>query len=224
MEFGLFHEFQDTSEAEAFSQSFALVNAAEQWGLDANFAPDRWVLASPLILAAAIAQRTRRMKSWRLSNGPGPRSASRTAENILRTTKWHWCRSHARSHPYPPIRIAATSIDTYAAIGKLGHAIFDASIAPRGGTLHDGKYAVLVPQEMIATPRTAAAAHGMAALASSSRLVREAQRERAGSIEPAARASGGPDRDRDAQPSGAEERHVGRSGGRTDRGDQGHRE
>jgi Luciferase-like monooxygenase len=63
MEFGLFHEFQDTSEAEAFSQSFALVNAAEQWGLDANFAPDRWVLASPLILAAAIAQRTRRMKS-----------------------------------------------------------------------------------------------------------------------------------------------------------------
>ena len=34
------------------------------------------------------------------------------------------------------------------------------SIAPRGGTLHDRKkYAVLVPQEMIAsTPRTAAAA------------------------------------------------------------------
>ena len=37
-EFGLFHEFQksrDTSEAEAFSQSFALVDAAEQWGLAA---------------------------------------------------------------------------------------------------------------------------------------------------------------------------------------------
>ena len=33
------------------------------------------------------------------------------------------------------------------------------SIAPRDGTLHDRKYAVLVPQEMIAsTPRTAAAA------------------------------------------------------------------
>ena len=44
MEFGLFHEFQkshDTSEAEAFSQSFALVDAAEQWGLDANFVPAR---------------------------------------------------------------------------------------------------------------------------------------------------------------------------------------
>src|SRR5215469_6861288 len=71
MEFGLFHEFQksqETSEAEAFSQSFALIDAAERWGLDAmwlaelHFAPDRSVLASPLILAAAIAQRTRRMK------------------------------------------------------------------------------------------------------------------------------------------------------------------
>src|SRR3974390_3952327 len=71
MEFGLFHEFQksqDTSEAEAFSQSFALVDAAEQWGLDAmwlaelHFAPDRAVVASPLILAAAIAARTRRIK------------------------------------------------------------------------------------------------------------------------------------------------------------------
>jgi len=71
MEFGLFHEFQkshDTSEEDAFAQSFELVDAAEAWGLDAmwlaelHFAPDRSVLASPLILAAAIAQRTRRMK------------------------------------------------------------------------------------------------------------------------------------------------------------------
>ena len=34
MEFGLFHEFQkspETSEAEAFAQSFELVDAAEQW-------------------------------------------------------------------------------------------------------------------------------------------------------------------------------------------------
>jgi alkanesulfonate monooxygenase SsuD/methylene tetrahydromethanopterin reductase-like flavin-dependent oxidoreductase (luciferase family) len=50
------------------SQSFALVDAAEAWGLDAmwlaelHFVPYRSVLASPLILAAAIAQRTRRMK------------------------------------------------------------------------------------------------------------------------------------------------------------------
>ena len=71
MEFGMFHEFQkspETSEAEAFAQSFELVDAAERWGLDAmwlaelHFEPERSVLASPLILAAAIAQRTRRMK------------------------------------------------------------------------------------------------------------------------------------------------------------------
>ena len=71
MEFGMFHEFQcppGASAAEAFAQSFEQVDAAERWGLDAmwlaelHFAPERSVLASPLILAAAIAQRTKRMK------------------------------------------------------------------------------------------------------------------------------------------------------------------
>ena len=71
MEFGMFHEFQNppgASAAEAFRQSFEQVDAAERWGLDAmwlaelHFAPERSVLASPLILAAAIAQRTKRMK------------------------------------------------------------------------------------------------------------------------------------------------------------------
>src|SRR5216684_2679195 len=71
MEFGMFHEFQcppGASAAEAFQQSFEQVDAAERWGLDAmwlaelHFAPERSVLASPLILAAAIAQRTTRMK------------------------------------------------------------------------------------------------------------------------------------------------------------------
>src|SRR5215470_13877867 len=67
----MFHEFQrppGASEAEAFAQSFAQVDAAERWGLDVmwvaelHFVPERSVLASPLILAAAIAERTRRMK------------------------------------------------------------------------------------------------------------------------------------------------------------------
>src|SRR6202795_361543 len=71
MEFGMFHEFQcppGASAAEAFQQSFEQVDAAELWGLDAmwlaelHFAPERSVLSSPLILAAAIAQRTKRMK------------------------------------------------------------------------------------------------------------------------------------------------------------------
>ena len=39
-----------------------------------------------------------------------------------------------RQKPYPPSRIAATSIDTYAAIGTLGHAIF---VAARLGTLSE---------------------------------------------------------------------------------------
>ena len=71
MEFGLFHEFQkshDTSEADAFAQSFALVDAAEAWGLDAmwlgelHFDPARSVLSAPLCIASAIAMRTQRMK------------------------------------------------------------------------------------------------------------------------------------------------------------------
>jgi alkanesulfonate monooxygenase SsuD/methylene tetrahydromethanopterin reductase-like flavin-dependent oxidoreductase (luciferase family) len=202
MEFGLFHEFQkspDASEAEAFAQSFALVDAAEQWGLDAmwlaelHFAPDRSVLASPLILAAAIAQRTRRMKigtavqvlplchplrlaeeaatvdqisDGRLIFGVGRSGFPRTYEaygvpyeesrerftETLEIVKRAWTEERfsyrgkyfafdkvalvpkPRQKPYPPIRIAATSVDTYAAIGTLGHAIF---IAARLGTLSE---------------------------------------------------------------------------------------
>ena len=202
MEFGLFHEFQkspDTSEAEAFAQSFALVDAAEQWGLDAmwlaelHFAPDRSVLASPLILAAAIAQRTRRMKigtavqvlplchplrlaeeaatvdqisDGRLIFGVGRSGFARTYQaygvpyeesrerfaETLEIVKRAWTEERfsyqgkyfacegislvpkPRQKPYPPIRIAATSSDTYAAIGTMGHAIF---VAARLGTLSE---------------------------------------------------------------------------------------
>ncbi len=71
MEFGMFHEFQRTpgqTEEEAFAESFEQVDAAERWGLDVMWlaelhtAPERSVLASPLMLATAIAARTKRMK------------------------------------------------------------------------------------------------------------------------------------------------------------------
>jgi alkanesulfonate monooxygenase SsuD/methylene tetrahydromethanopterin reductase-like flavin-dependent oxidoreductase (luciferase family) len=71
MEFGMFHEFQQPTgagPAEAFRQSFAQVDAAEAWGLDAmwlaelHFAPERSVLASPMLLAASVAARTKNMK------------------------------------------------------------------------------------------------------------------------------------------------------------------
>src|SRR6202165_4500058 len=70
-EFGIFHEFQrraGQTDAEAFAQSFAQANAAERWGLDAvwlaelHFLPERSVASAPLVLASAIATRTRRMK------------------------------------------------------------------------------------------------------------------------------------------------------------------
>jgi len=202
MEFGLFHEFQwppGTSAATAFAQSFALVDAAERWGLDAmwlaelHFAPERSVLASPLVLAAAIAQRTRRMKIGtavqvlplchplalaeevatvdQISEGrfifgvgrsgfartyeaygvPYPESRERFAET-LEIVKLAWTEERFSYRgkyfsfdkvalvpkpwqtPYPPIRIAATSPDTYAAIGRLGHAVF---VAARLGTLSE---------------------------------------------------------------------------------------
>ncbi|MBV9249435.1 MAG: LLM class flavin-dependent oxidoreductase, partial [Acetobacteraceae bacterium] len=71
MEFGMFHEFQrmpGQTEAEAFTQSFEQVDAAEEAGLDVMWlaelhtAPERSVLAAPLTIASAIAARTKRMK------------------------------------------------------------------------------------------------------------------------------------------------------------------
>src|SRR6266568_931603 len=71
LDFGLFHEFarrQGHTMAEAFDESFELVDAAEAWGLDAvwlaelHVQPNRTVLASPLTIASAIAARTTRIK------------------------------------------------------------------------------------------------------------------------------------------------------------------
>ena len=55
-EFGMFHEFQcpaGTSQPAAFAESFAQVDAAERWGLDAmwlaeiHVAPERSVCSAP---------------------------------------------------------------------------------------------------------------------------------------------------------------------------------
>jgi alkanesulfonate monooxygenase SsuD/methylene tetrahydromethanopterin reductase-like flavin-dependent oxidoreductase (luciferase family) len=71
MEFGMFHEFQrrpGQSEADAFTESFELVDAGERAGLDVMWlaelhtAPERSVLAAPLSIASSIATRTKRMK------------------------------------------------------------------------------------------------------------------------------------------------------------------
>src|SRR5271165_2706699 len=71
MEFGMFHEFPSLpgrTEAEAFDEALAQVDAAEALGLDVmwlaelHFEPRRSVLSAPLSIASAIAARTKRMK------------------------------------------------------------------------------------------------------------------------------------------------------------------
>ena len=71
MEIGLFTEFQcppGMSESRAFDESMAQIQAAEALGFDAvwlaelHFQKDRSVLASPLMVASALAASTRRLK------------------------------------------------------------------------------------------------------------------------------------------------------------------
>src|SRR5579871_6536337 len=201
-EFGVFLEFPRypaQSDAEAFAQSFAQADAAERLGLDAvwlaelHFAPERSIASAPLILASAIAARTRRMKigiavqvlplchplrlveevatldhisEGRLILGVGrsgiPRSyeaygipysesRERFAEvlEILRRScgqerfsfsgnfyKFNNIGVVPRPSPslHSRLRVAATSEDTYAAIGAMGLPIF---VAVRLGTIEE---------------------------------------------------------------------------------------
>ena len=188
MEFGIFHEFPSLpgrSHAEAFAQSFELVDAAERWGLDAmwlgelHFDPARSVLSAPLCIASAIAARTQRMKiglavqvlplchplrlaeeaatvdqisNGRLIFGVGRSGVARTYEaygvpygesrerfaEILDIVQKAWTQEtvsyQGKFHrfenvavvpkpyqqPTPPIRVAATSADTFVSIGRQG--------------------------------------------------------------------------------------------------------
>jgi alkanesulfonate monooxygenase SsuD/methylene tetrahydromethanopterin reductase-like flavin-dependent oxidoreductase (luciferase family) len=71
MELGVFHEChrpRSYSETDAFDEIFAHAEAAERYGFDAiwlaeiHFSPTRSVLAAPLVIAAALAARTTRLK------------------------------------------------------------------------------------------------------------------------------------------------------------------
>ena len=201
-EFGIFHEFSRSvgqTDAEAFAQSFAQVDAAERWGLDVvwlaelHFLPERSVASAPLVLASAIAARTRRMKigiavqvlplchplrlaeevatvdhmsNGRLIFGVGRSGFPRTYEaygvsyaesrerfaEVLEILERAWSDERFSfegsfykfrnitivpkplQKPYPPLRIAATSADTYPAIGAMGLPIF---VAVRLGTIEE---------------------------------------------------------------------------------------
>jgi alkanesulfonate monooxygenase SsuD/methylene tetrahydromethanopterin reductase-like flavin-dependent oxidoreductase (luciferase family) len=199
VEFGIFHEFErppGQSEANAFDLGFELVDAAEQWGLDAIWLAElhmtaRGVVSSPMALASAIAARTKHLRigtavqvlplchplrlaeetatidhisHGRLIFGVGRSGFARTyaaygvpyAESrerfreVLDVVKLAWTQPtfsydgtyyHFKDvslvprpfqQPHPPVRVAATSPDTFPAIGSLGYAIFAAS---RLGTL-----------------------------------------------------------------------------------------
>ena len=201
-EFGIFHEFSRSpgqTDAEAFAQSFAQVDAAERWGLDVvwlaelHFLPERSVVSAPLIVASAIAARTRRLKigiavqvlplchplrlaeevatldhisGGRLIFGVGRSGFPRTYEaygvpyaesrerfaEVLEVLQRSWSQERFSFEgdfynfrnitlvprplqtPYPPLRIAATSPDTYPAIGAMGLPIF---VAVRLGTIEE---------------------------------------------------------------------------------------
>jgi alkanesulfonate monooxygenase SsuD/methylene tetrahydromethanopterin reductase-like flavin-dependent oxidoreductase (luciferase family) len=201
-EFGIFHEFSRSpgqTDAEAFAQSFAQVDAAERWGLDVvwlaelHFLPERSVVSAPLIVASAIAARTRRLKigiavqvlplchplrlaeevatldhisGGRLIFGVGRSGFPRTYEaygvayaesrerfaEVLEILQRAWRQERFSFEgdfykfrnitlvprplqtPYPQLRIAATSPDTYPAIGAMGLPIF---VAVRLGTIEE---------------------------------------------------------------------------------------
>ena len=72
MNFGMFTDFhvrKGFSQAEAFDESFAQITEAEQMGFDTvwlaehHFSPERAVLASPMVIASAIAARTQRIRT-----------------------------------------------------------------------------------------------------------------------------------------------------------------
>jgi alkanesulfonate monooxygenase SsuD/methylene tetrahydromethanopterin reductase-like flavin-dependent oxidoreductase (luciferase family) len=201
-EFGIFHEFSrgaGQTDAEAFAQSFAQVDAAERWGLDVvwlaelHFLPERSVASAHLMIASAIAARTRRVKigiavqvlplchplrlaeevatldhvsHGRVIFGVGRSGFPRTYEaygipygesrerfaEVLEILRRSWSDERfsfdGRFHkfhnitivpkplqkPYPPLRVAATSADTYPAIGAMGLPIF---VAVRLGTMEE---------------------------------------------------------------------------------------
>lgn len=191
MDFGLFVEFpcrDGVTQREVFEESFELVDAAEELGVDAvwlaeyHFNPNRSVLSAPITIASAVAARTRRMKIGTAVHVLPLRNPVRIAEEIatldhisqgrlefgigrsafpsvyegygmaysqsrgrfqecLEVILKAWTMErfsyegeyyHYRDlcvvpkplqTPHPPIRVGATSEDTFPMVGRLGYPI-----------------------------------------------------------------------------------------------------
>lgn len=198
MDFGMFTDFhirQNMTQAEAFEESFHQVEAAETLGMDAvwlaehHFSPDRSVLASPLVIASAIAARTSRIRVGLavqvlpLTNPLRIAEEAATVDHISKgrfnfgigrsgLTKYYegynvpyaesrgrflealeiilkaWSKeqfSHEGTYfsfqavtvvpkplqqPYPPIRVALASPDTFSLVGSMGHSVFISANTP----------------------------------------------------------------------------------------------
>jgi alkanesulfonate monooxygenase SsuD/methylene tetrahydromethanopterin reductase-like flavin-dependent oxidoreductase (luciferase family) len=207
LEIGLFTEFQcppGMDEAQAFDESLAEMTAAEALGFDAvwlaeiHFQKGRSLLASPLIIATAIAQRTQRVKiglavqilplshplhlaedvatvdhlsKGRLDFGIGrsglpdhykgfnvPYAESRerfhetlnilikawTEDRFTYEGKYFQFRDvcvmpKPYQKPYPPLRVAATTHETYGLVGRMGLPIF---LAVRTTSISDLKQSI----------------------------------------------------------------------------------
>ena len=192
MEIGFFTEFEwrpGAGEGQAFDDSLAQVTAAEELGYDAvwlaelHFQKERSVLSSPLVVGAAIAARTKRVRiglavqilplshplrlaedvatldhlsKGRLDFGVGrsglpsqyagfniPLEESQarfneTLEVILKawredrfTHQGKYFQFHdvcavpkPYQKPHPPLRVAAVTEETYAAVGRMGLPVF----------------------------------------------------------------------------------------------------
>lgn len=198
MNFGMFTDFHirpQSTQAEAFDESFKQIEAAEELGIDAvwlaehHFSPERSVLASPLVIASAIASRTQRIriglavqvlpltnplrvaeeaatvdhiskgrfdfgvgrsgltKYYQGYNVPYGESRGRFLEALDIIMKaWGQERFSHRGEfftfddvtvvprpyqqPRPPVRVALASADTFALVGRMGHAIFISANTP----------------------------------------------------------------------------------------------
>lgn len=192
MEFGIFSQFERRDAggyADAFQEGFALVDAAEEWGLDEawlseiHFAPTRSVLSAPAVIAASVATRTQRLRvgtavsvlplqnplriaeematvdqiaegrfdfgigrsafprAYTVYGVPYEESRGRFEEAldiVLEAWKgepfsyhgeyFHIDNAHVAPQPYtlphPPLRVAATTEDTFPRMGQRGMPIF----------------------------------------------------------------------------------------------------
>ncbi|MGE3537606.1 MAG: LLM class flavin-dependent oxidoreductase [Candidatus Tectimicrobiota bacterium] len=192
MHFGMFMEFearQGRSQAGSFQEGFALVEAADAWGLDGvwlgemHFNPARSVLGAPIVVASSIATRTKRLRvgmavqvlplnnplriaeeaatvdhisAGRFDFGIGRSGAPRSydiygipyaesqarfheaLEVILQAWKGEPFSYHGTYYkfdnaaispcpyqqPHPPIRMAATTEETFPRVGAMGLPIF----------------------------------------------------------------------------------------------------